>query len=239
MDTLEKLLIITPVKNSIDTALKTIKLVCANKCNAHQYWVYNDYSTQHNRVLLEKNSLLGYSLIHIEDKIKNPSPNYRYTLIDAQKRALTQNAHLLIIESDVFIKKNTIEELTKFAGRNLHAGMIAAITTDDNGRINFPYTHIKPNKTEAFESKHRISFCCTLITNKLLQHLSFENLSEKKHWFDVQISHDSRKLGFKNYILPAVKVQHLAHGSRPWKKLKYSNPIKYYLRKWFMGFDRI
>lgn len=238
MDTSEKLLIITPVKNSIDIALKTIKLVCANKSNA-KYLVYNDYSTPDNRILLEQYKYLGYSLINIEDKIKQPSPNYRYTLIDAQKKALAQNAHLLIIESDVFIKKNTIEQLKYFAHNNLQAGMIAAITTDDKGLINFPYTHVKLTNNEVLESKHRISFCCTLITNQLLQNLKFENLSEKKHWYDVQVSHDSRNLGYKNYILPNVKVQHLAHGSRPWKKLKYTNPIKYYLRKWFMGFDRI
>jgi len=233
---LKDLLIITPVKDSLSTAEEAIAKVCASK-QTYTYLVYNDFSLKENREKLEKSN--GYELINIEDKVNTPPPNYRFTLCDAQKRALNMNAGLLIIESDVFIKENTISSLFEFAKKNTKCGMVAAITTDENKNINFPYKHIKPNGSDAILTSHRLSFCCTLLTLPLLQTLDFELLSDKKDWFDVQISRDSRKLGFENYVLPNVQVLHLPHSSRPWKKLKYTHPVKYYLRKWFSGKDKI
>lgn len=34
-------------------------------------------------------------------------------------------------------------------------------------------------------------------------------------------------------------VWHRPHGSRPWKQLKYSNPMKYYFFKFWKGLDKI
>jgi hypothetical protein len=64
-------------------------------------------------------------------------------------------------------------------------------------------------------------------------------LSAKKDWFDIHISRQSKKLGFKNYLIREQGVLHLPHSSRPWKQLKYSNPLKYYFHKLFSHRDRI
>lgn len=221
------------------TAVPAIEKVCQSK-GENFYSVYNDYSTPENRGLLETAaSQKGFELINIEEQVDTPSPNYRFTLRHARQRALEMNAGLLIIESDVFVEPDTIEQLYNFAQKTPSCGMVAAITVDDNGQINFPYTYVKSSNKNPIESEHRLSFCCTLLTLPLLQKLDFDLLSEKKDWYDVQISKDSRRLGFSNYILPNVKVLHQPHSSRPWKKLKYSNPVKYYIRKWFLGKDRI
>jgi len=236
--TLEHLIVVTPVKDSIETAQVAISKVCSS-VGDHQYLVYNDYSTTETKKVLEEEKSKGFELIHIEDKVSTPSPNYRYTLIDARKKAIATKAALLLIESDVFVKPDTIEKLFDFAKNTANCGMVAAITVDESGKINFPYEHIKPDGNDAMITQHRLSFCCTLLSYPLLQKLNFETLSTSKDWFDVQISKDSRKLGFNNYVLPNVTVQHLPHSSRPWKKLKYTNPLKYYIRKWFFGKDKI
>ncbi len=233
---MENLLIITPVKDSIETAEQAISKVAESK-DEFLYLVYNDYSSDETKEILESGT--GYSLINIENEVKTPSPNYRFTLQNAREKALKIGAGLLIVESDVFVQSSTISTLFNFAKERSNCGMVAAITVDEKGEINFPYKHIVPDGKNAIETKHRLSFCCTLLTLPLLQKLDFDLLSDKKDWFDVQISRESRNNGFTNYVLPNVTVQHLPHSSRPWKKLKYTNPVKYYIRKWFLGKDRI
>lgn len=235
---MKEVLIITPVKDSLETAMQAISKVSESKGN-NQYLVYNDYSKAETKEFLVNGIGLGYSLINIEELVKTPSPNYRFTLCDAQKRAIEKRAGLLIIESDVFVQPDTISKLFEFANSTENCGMVAAITVDENNEINFPYKHISPGDSDFIETNHRLSFCCTLLTLPLLMKLNFDLLSTKKDWFDVQISRDSRKNGFKNYVLPQVKVLHNPHSSRPWKKLKYTNPVKYYLKKYFLGKDKI
>lgn len=233
------MLIITPVKDSLDTALQAINYICQSK-GEFQYLVYNDYSSPENRETLEKASLQqGFELINIEEQVQSPSPNYRFTLRDARRKALAMNAGLLIIESDVYVQPDTIEHLFQFAKKTLQCGMVAAITVDESGEINFPYNYVQPKSNDPIASEHRLSFCCTLLTLPLLKTLDFDLLSEKKDWFDVQISKNSREKGFVNYILPNVKVEHHPHSSRPWKKLKYTNPLKYYFRKLIYRKDKI
>jgi len=234
----KNLILITPVKDSLAVAMKAITLVCQSKGD-HAYRVYNDRSLPESRTVLEHGSIVGYELINIEDHVGTPSPNYRFTLIDAQKKALETDAHLLIVESDVFVQPNTIERLVKLAETEDQCGMAAAITTDESGEINFPYLHIIKNSSGVIKTRHRISFCCTLLTNELLRSVDFNTLSTEKHWYDVQISKMSRRKGFRNVIDTNLKVVHLPHSSRPWKKLKYENPVKYYLRKYFKKIDKI
>lgn len=78
-----------------------------------------------------------------------------------------------------------------------------------------------------------------MITLDFLEKYDFKQLSSKKDWFDIHISRQSRKLKFKNYLVKENGVLHLPHSSRPWKQLKYSDPLKYYLAKLFKRRDRI
>ena len=77
------------------------------------------------------------------------------------------------------------------------------------------------------------------LCNRFLKEYNFQKLNPEKQWYDVPISAMSRKLGFKNMLLISTRVLHTPHASRPWKLLKYSNPIKYYWYKFTRGMDKI
>jgi hypothetical protein len=74
---------------------------------------------------------------------------------------------------------------------------------------------------------------------QFLNKFDFRTLSPKKDWYDIFISRQSKKLGFNNYLAKGTEVLHLPHSSRPWKNLKYKNPVLYYIRKYFYNRDRI
>ena len=226
--------IIVPVKDSLQSAEQTIRAILDS---GYTLTVYDDYSQPENAQTLDKwAQTLGFAVIHLSSLTNHPSPNYRTTLIDAQTRALQEGRHLLIIESDVVIRKETIPHM-------LHAvtdgiGMIAAVTHDEQGRVNFPYEYAKRLHDDVACSK-RLSFCCTLLTCELLQAYDFARLDPTKNWFDVHISHMSIKLGLTNILQVTNPVLHTPHSSRPWKQLKYTHPLLYYWRKLTQHRDKI
>lgn len=236
-----KVHVITPVKDSWDTTKKTVEAISRSVLtSAVSYTIYNDYSNEHNSKRLTKiTEKYGFGLIHLSDITSTPSPNYRITLQHAQNRALEENAHLIIVESDVIVAPDTLQSLIDYAERLPSAGVIGAVTVDKFGEINYPYEFMRGKEGRILDTRKRISFCCSLISNNLLQAVNFNELSPEKSWFDVFISHKSLKLNFKNYLITSLPVVHLPHSSRPWKHLKYSNPFKYYLLKWFKRRDRI
>ena len=229
-----KVHIIMPVKDSPKTTEQAIRAIVQS---GYTLCVYDDYSTEENAVRLDRLSdELGIRVIHLKEHISHPSPNYRYVLIDAQKEALAKGTHLIIIESDVFVRPDTIACLCQAVTPD--TGLVAAVTTDPNGNINFPYEYAKRIKEDG-ECTKRLSFCCTLLTNAFLHAYDFANLDEKKNWYDVSISHMAQKLGFVNILQISNPVLHTPHSSRPWKQLKYTNPLLYYWRKLTRGRDRI
>jgi len=207
--------IIMPVKDSIETAEQAIRAITAS---GHTLCVYDDYSSDETAARLDAlQDELGITVIHIREHLNHPSPNYRWVLIRAQQQCLAQNRHLVIVESDV---------------------LVAAVTTDEQGSINFPYEYARRIKQDGACSK-RFSFCCTLLTNEFLHAYDFTQLDPAKNWYDVHISHMARQLGFTNILQVTNPVLHKPHSSRPWKQLKYTNPILYYWRKLTQGRDRI
>ncbi len=232
-------IIITPVKDSLDTTKLTIKAISESNGD-FEYYVFNDFSQPETKIFLEdaKNNY-QFHLIHLEDLTTNPSPNYKLVLETAQKIAIEKQCPLIIIESDVIIKTDTIQRLIQISKTKTNCGIVGAITVDKSGDYNFPYTFERIKSDDVKDTPHSLSFCCTLITSNLLESFNFKNLSEKKDWFDVYISHQSKKLGFTNYLAKGVEVLHLPHSSRPWKNLKYTNPLLYYLKKLFYKRDRI
>jgi GT2 family glycosyltransferase len=232
-------IVITPVKDSINTTLRTIEAITKNKAD-FEYYVFNDFSTEENTRELEKAKIrFGFNLINLSDHTNTPSPNYKLVLEMAQKKALSCNCPLLIIESDVVIKNDTIDGLLGILRMKEDAGMVGAITVDETGDYNFPYTFEKIKRPEIINTTHSLSFCCTLLSVNLLKRFNFSTLSENKDWFDVFISKQSKKLGFSNYLSKQHEVLHLPHSSRPWKHLKYKNPILYYIKKLITKRDRI
>lgn len=232
-------IIITPVKDSLNTLKRTIDAICSADGD-FEYYIYNDFSSADTKAYLDKASAeKGFNVIHLEDVTDTPSPNYKLVLQMAQKMSLEKNCPLIIIESDVVIKKDTLTEMFAVMNNNADAGMVGAITVDEADQYNFPYTWEKVKGTEILNTSHSLSFCCTLLTPKLLQAFDFKTLAKDKDWFDVYISRQSKKLGMNNYLGKGIEVLHLPHSSRPWKNLKYKNPVLYYMKKIFLKRDRI
>jgi hypothetical protein len=238
---MNKLHILTPVKDSLETTLKTIQSIMDSEVSFEfSYTVYNDFSLDSTTDVLEKASeKSGFTLVNLKNITMHPSPNYLLILQIAQQRANFENAHLLIIESDVIVGKNTIQQLYNSISDLEKPGMIAAVTTDIQGKINFPYLFAKRFSTGTVNTRKRLSFCCTLLTQSFLNSYNFDMLNPHKTWFDVFLSHKSIELGFKNYLLTTLPVLHLPHSSRPWKNLKYTNPLKYYFKKLINKRDKI
>lgn len=236
-----KAMVVTPVKDAVESTLETIRAVHGSNI-AVQHLVYNDFSLPETKAVLEQQKeTFGYQLVHLEDLTTHPSPNYRLVLQDAQKQALQHRLPLILVESDVIVKHDTFERLLDFYWQHPHAGLIGAVTVDEKGAINFPYLRFKdhPTANGCIETKKSLSFCCTLISPEFLQQYDFIQLNESKDWFDTFISYQATDMGFKNYLLYNVPVWHKPHGSRPWKQLKYTNPVKYYFLKFLKRRDKI
>lgn len=233
--------IITPVKDSIDSALATIKAVMSSELKVpFAYTVYNDFSTADNTLALEKAAAaMGFRLVNLSDITTHPSPNYLMVLQMAQAEALTDEAGLIIVESDVTVRADTLQGLVDGAEQRADCGIAAAVTVDDNGAINYPYEYAIGHEESVFPTKKHCSFCCSLLTPRLLKAYDFHALNPKKNWFDVTISHRSLKAGLSNYLFATLPVVHRPHSSRPWKQLKYTNPLRYYWLKFTKGLDKI
>ena len=89
---MEKLLIITPVKDSIQTTLDTIHAIMESGISVpYTYTIYNDNSTPENTAILEKEAeKYGFRLVNISDLTDHPSPNYLLVLQRAQEEALAR-----------------------------------------------------------------------------------------------------------------------------------------------------
>jgi len=232
-------LVITPVKDSLNTTIETIQSI-GNSNGKFQYSIYNDFSSEETTNTLKSMSLeYKFELVNLSEITTTPSPNYRLVLQMAQKKALELGVPLIIIESDVEVNPTTISELIRQSKSLTNCGMVASITKDMDGKINFPYLNFKTTKKEIIQTRHSLSFCCTLLTTNLLNQYDFKSLSAEKHWYDVSISRKSIQLGMKNYLLVTQSVLHKPHSSRPWKQLKYTNPVKYYYQKLVGRLDRI
>jgi hypothetical protein len=234
-----QVLVITPVKNAIETTLDTARAIAGSMVKV-KHVIFNDFSTTETKDSLEMHrEELGYDLIHIEDLTDHPSPNYKLVLQLAQKQALEAGIPLLVVESDVVIAPNTIQSLLDHLAAHPSTGLVGSVTVDDKGEVNFPYLKFKGVKDAVIDTQRSLSFCCTLFSPSFLQAFDFKGLDEAKDWYDTFISKKSVELGFKNTVLMNAPVWHRPHASRPWKQLKYSNPLKYYFLKFWKGLDRI
>lgn len=238
---MKKLHIITPVKDSIDTALDTARAVLASRLDMpFTYTVFNDFSTPDNTRRLEQAAReMGFELVNLSDLTDHPSPNYLLVLQTMQQRALAEEAALCIVESDVVVRPDTLQGLWNGALSRPDCGIAASVTVDEEGRVNYPYLYARRWQHGVVNNRRHCSFCCSLLTPRLLRAYSFGELNPEKNWFDVTISHESLECGLHNYLFVELPVVHRPHQSRPWKQLKYTNPIKYYWLKLTRGLDKI
>ena len=232
--------IIMPVKDSIELTEKAIRAVVSS---GHTLCVYDDYSLPENAKQLDEIATeTGIQIIRIADLTDHPSPNYRFVLQKAQQDALAQGKHLVIVESDVIVQAGTLDRMLTEVKDGV--GMVAAVTVDENDEYNFPYHYLRRLRyrflsRKTIPTKKRFSFCCTLLTSELLHKADFQLLDPTKNWYDVTISHWSVRLGLRNMLMLDNPVLHFPHASRPWKRLKYTNPLLYYWRKIAQKKDRI
>ena len=233
--------IITPVKDSIDFTLETVKAILDSDIKVpYTYTIYNDFSSEEGtRRLEEASKEYGFRLVNLSDLTTHPSPNYLLVLQTAQQEAIEADAGLLIVESDVVVKKNTLQDMFDGAEQRSDCAIAAAVTVDEKGEINYPYLHAKGKENQVYAEKKHCSFCCSLLTPSFLKKFDFHELDPKKNWYDVTISHEALKKGFQNYLFTCLPVWHRPHGSRPWKQLKYTNPLMYYWLKFTKGLDKI
>lgn len=232
--------IIMPVKDSIEMTEKAIRAVVSS---GHTLCVYDDYSLPENAKQLDEIATeTGIQIIRIADLTDHPSPNYRFVLQKAQQDALAQGKHLVIVESDVIVQAGTLDRMLTEVKDGV--GMVAAVTVDENDEYNFPYHYLRRLRyrflsRKTIPTKKRFSFCCTLLTSEFLHKADFQLLDPTKNWYDVTISHWSLRLGLRNMLMLDNPVLHFPHASRPWKRLKYTNPLLYYWRKIAQKKDRI
>lgn len=232
--------IIMPVKDSIAIAERAIRAIVDS---GYTLCVYDDNSLPENAHRLDEMALeMNFQVIHISTLTKHPSPNYRLILQLAQQEALKTGRHLVIVESDVIVKANTLNNMLEEVQDGV--GMVAAVTVDEAERYNFPYHYLHRLRyrflsKKTIDTKKRLSFCCTLLTNELLKQADFQRLDPNKNWYDVTISHWSVALGLHNLLMLVNPVLHLPHSSRPWKRLKYTHPLRYYWRKMTQRLDKI
>ncbi|MCH6198772.1 glycosyltransferase [Aquiflexum sp. LQ15W] len=232
-------LVITPVKNSLDSTLECAQAI-ADSDYSVKHIIFNDFSSEETKQRLEEEKdKIGYQLIHLEDITDTPSPNYKLVLQMAQKEAVSLGLPLIVVESDVIIKKNTISEMIEFLRKNSKSGLIGAITVGEDGQVNFPYLKFKSSKEAVIKTQRSLSFCCTLFSPSFLEKYDFMELDDSKDWYDTFMSKKTIELDYDNYVLMKTAVLHRPHGSRPWKLLKYSNPFKYYFLKFWKGRDKI
>ena len=233
--------IITPVKDSIELTLETVKSVLESDITVpYTYTVYNDFSAEENtRRLAKAAEEMGFNLVNLSDITTHPSPNYLLVLQTTRRKAIAEDAGLLIVESDVTVRSHTIQALYDGALERNDCAIAAAVTVDEDGAVNYPYLYAKSHYGDVFATKKHCSFCCSLLKPEFLRAFDFDTLDASKNWFDVTISHEAVKAGFSNYLFASLPVLHRPHSSRPWKQLKYKNPLKYYWLKFTRGLDKI
>ena len=120
--------------------------------------MYNDFSTEENTKRLEEASKeLNFRLVNLSDITTHPSPNYLLVLQRSQQEAIAADAGLLIVESDVVVRKDTLQELYDGAAARTGCAIAAAVTVDENGVINYPYLHAKGNEARCIRKRNTVA----------------------------------------------------------------------------------
>ena len=180
---MKSLNIITPVKDSIDSTLETIRAIMSSQITTpFTYTIYNDFSTPENTARLEKASQeYGFRLINLSDLTTHPSPNYLLVLQRVQQECIEQDAGMLIVESDVVVQPHTLQALYDGALQRTDCAIAASVTVNDNGEINYPYEYARGKENQVFEEKKHLSFCCSLLKPEFLRKYDFHQLDPEKN----------------------------------------------------------
>lgn len=130
----------------------------------------------------------------------------------AQQKAIDADAGLLIVESDVIVKKHTLQSLFDGALARPDCGIAAAVTVDEQENINYPYLYAKGKEGKVFPEKKHLSFCCSLLTLLFLKSFDFHQLDPEKELArcDDLASFSGKRL----HKLPVYNVDRVASSAR-------------------------
>ena len=105
--------IITPVKDSIELTLQTAEAILKSDFTVpFHYTIYNDFSTDENTKQLKEASLkMGFELVNLSEITSHHFSQLFAGAPDGTKRGHSAEAGLLIVESDVIVKKHTLQSL--------------------------------------------------------------------------------------------------------------------------------
>ena len=156
---MKSLYIVTPVKDSIESTIETVKAILNSDIKVpYTYTIYNDFSSPENTALLEKYSKeLGFNLINISDLTDHPSPNYLLVLKRSREIAIREDAGFLLVESDVVVAKDTLQGLFDGAQEREDCAIAASVTVDDEGKINYPYEYARGTEGTCYAVKKHCS----------------------------------------------------------------------------------
>lgn len=96
--------------------------------------------------------------MNLSDLTDHPSPNYLLVLQKTQREAIEADAGLLIVESDVVVRKDTLQGLFDGASERPDCAIAAAVTVDEAGVINYPYLHAKGNEGKVYPERNIAAF---------------------------------------------------------------------------------
>ena len=121
--------IIMPVKDSIEIAERAIRAIVDS---GYTLCIYDDNSLPENAQRLDLLAEeLGILVVHISNLTDHPSPNYRLVLQLAEQETLKTGCHLVIVESDVIVKEDTLNRMLEEVQDGV--GMVAAVTVFNLG----------------------------------------------------------------------------------------------------------
>ena len=150
----ENLHIIMPVKDSLEMTERAIRAILNS---GHTLCVYDDNSLIDNAKRLDKLAdETKIQVVHISELTDHPSPNYRLVLQLAEQEALATNRHLVIVESDVIIKADTLNKMQEEVQEGV--GMVAAVTVDEEGIYNFPYHYLHRLRYRFLSKRRALAF---------------------------------------------------------------------------------
>lgn len=216
--------IITPVKDSIDSTLETVKAIMES-----DIWFLS--LTLSITISARKKIPIGWKRPPVNGIFvwstyqtwpTTPLPTI-YWCYKQHKRSHRSRCRIADCGIGCYCQKNTLQSLYNGALQQNNAEL-QQLWQPMKRHNQLPLPTRQGTRESSIPGKKHCSFCCSLLTPGLLKAFDFQTLDPSKNWYDVTISHESLKRGFQNYLFTTLPVWHRPHSSRPWKQLKYKNP---------------
>lgn len=201
------------------------------------YTVYNDFSTEENTHRLEEAARQwNFVWSTYQTWPTTPLPTI-YWCYKQHKRSHRSRCRITDCGIGCYCQKNTLQSLYNGALQQNNAEL-QQLWQPMKRRNQLPLPTRQGTENQVYPEKS-IAASAVHYSPRTAESIWLQTLDPSKNWYDVTISHESLKRGFQNYLFTTLPVWHRPHSSRPWKQLKYKNPLKYYWLKYTKGLDKI